>query len=189
MDLIYSLTDFAREYRVASVLIPLAGVGFFLLLRWLAPMPKTPEAPVADPAHLGCPTFQSTLFTVEEEFIPVTIIVHNREEDKHPYLIVQADDVEDVRVPFDSFVRLNITDNTKDYKRPFTGFGIDYRDFAGDALLLFVVPGTSHEPTAKLMETIRGSYDRWAANLGKGTLEVNDQSYQKPKKTLVRRSA
>ena len=141
-----------------------------------------------DPAHKGCTKMEAYLFSAEQEFVDVTIILHDREQDTHPYLLVQAEGESDVRVPYSDMIRLNISDNTT-YRTPMSAFGVDYRDFSGEATLIFVRPGSSFTLTKAQADTIKGSYDTWAASSGKAPLVVNDESYKRPKRTLVRRSA
>lgn len=143
--------------------------------------------PKEDPAHKGCSRLHTSLFSDESEFVDATIILHDREQDFRPYLLVQAEGEGDVRVQYENIIKLNISDNTS-HPTPCSGFGIDYKDFAGDALLLFVRPGASHSLTETQVGTIKDSYDLWAVNHGREPLVVNDESYVRPKRTLVRRA-
>lgn len=167
-------------------LIPPTVLAGFGLVYWATHRHQISKT---DPAHKGCARLDTILYADDSEFVEVTIYVHDREQDRNPYLLVQVDDEDNVRVPYADILEMNITDNSQDPNRPMSAFGISYSDFTGDARLLFTQLGTSHGLTKTQVETIKESYDLWAAGVGKAPLVLKDEHYKKPKRSLVRRSA
>lgn len=182
MDELYNLPNLIAEYKVTCFLSLMAPIGFLV---WAARRNRPKE----DPAHKGCSALDTVLYTGDSEFIEVTILLHDREEDKHPYLLVKTDGEEDVRVPYEDILVLNLSDNTQDPKGSTSGFGIDYTDFTGEARLIFVQPGSTRSLARPYLEIIKASHDRWSAGVYKRPVTLNDESYKKVKRSLVRRSA
>ena len=117
---------FGTDTVVAIVVVLLFAIGFIV---W-AIRESRPTA--EELAHKGCPMLKTSIFTAEGEFVDAIIYLH--EQDARPYLLLHADGAEDVRVPYENFLRLSVSDNTG-HKNPSSGFGLDYRDFTGDALV------------------------------------------------------
>lgn len=165
--------------------IVVSGLAAIGLICWI--VKSRPVVIKENPAHKGCVQFVTHLFSAGSEFIPVIIIAHDREEDKNPYLLVQAYDQDEVMITYDSMMVMNVTDETNNSQRPMSVFGVTYQDFSGEGSVLFIQSGTDFGPTQIHSEYIRRSYDTWAAARGIAPLKLNKEVYRKP--SLVRRPA